>query len=162
MSRGGLKHPPKKKHTAKPRPLAQIPLTDSERLQKTRAELDKSMIYLLEAERLASWGQAPNACIHSAYFAMLHCARAIILACGGVGKTLDVPNSHEHVIQHFGNVVAKERHELAGCGLMLNRARGDRMIADYDLVRTASPEDAAQTTADARRFIDSCKQRWQM
>jgi hypothetical protein len=41
-------------------------LSDSERSIKAQAEFEKAMIHLIEAERLAEWGNAPNACIHSA------------------------------------------------------------------------------------------------
>src|SRR3982074_146006 len=93
VSRGTKRHPPKQKHVTKPRPAAVAPLSDSDRSIKARAEFEKAMIHLIEAERLAEWGNAPNACIHSAYYAMHHCASAAILAAGGVGKRRDVPKS---------------------------------------------------------------------
>lgn len=117
-------------------------------------------MHLAEAERLANWGQAPNACIHSAYYAMHHCAAAAILLAGGVGKRGDVPKSHEHVIEHFGNLVEHEAGALGQCGRMLSLARSERMMADYDLVRDAKPSEAAETVADARKFFDACRARW--
>src|SRR5947199_3772781 len=128
---------------------AVVPLSDSERSIKAQAEFEKAMIHLIEAERLAEWGNAPNACIHSAYYAMHHCASAAILAAGVVGKRRDVPKSHEHVIEHYGKLVAVEPGNLAHSGRVLSRARTDRMDADYDLVRRATKKDAAATTADA-------------
>lgn len=127
-----------------------------------RHEFKKALIHLAEAEQLAAWGEAPNACVHSAYYAMHHCASAAILAAGGVGKRRDVPASHEHVIQHYGKLVAGEPGDLGHSGLVLSRARSDRMRADYDLVRGANKRDAAATAADARRFIEVCKTKWNL
>jgi len=118
------------------------------------------MVHLIEAERMAAWGDAPNACVHSAYYAMHHCAAAAILAAGGVGKRRDVPQSHEHVIQYYGNIVASESDYLGQSGMVLSRARTDRMVADYDLVRGITNEEAAVTVRDARQFVDACKAKW--
>jgi hypothetical protein len=101
-------HPPKKKHANRPRPPVVEPLTDSARREKAQQEFDKAVTHLIEPERLVQWGQAPNACVHSAYYAMHHSACAALLAAGGVGKYLDAPKSHEHVIQHYGNLVARQ------------------------------------------------------
>lgn len=92
-------HPPKKKHVNRPRPLAVVPFTAAERRAKAQEEFEKAVTHLIEAERLAEWGRAPNACVHSAYYAMHHSACAALLASGGIGKRLDVPKSHEHVIE---------------------------------------------------------------
>jgi uncharacterized protein (UPF0332 family) len=160
MSRRGKTHPLKKKHTNKPRPPAAVPLSSLERKIKAEQEFEKAMIHLLEAEQLAAWGNAPNACVHSAYYAMHHCASAAILAAGGVGKHGDVPKSHEHVIQHYGKLVAEEPGDLRQSGMILSRARTDRMVADYDLVSGANKHDAAATAADARKFISACANKW--
>jgi uncharacterized protein (UPF0332 family) len=158
MSRG-KEHPPKKKHKNRPREALIVPLSQVERSIKAQQEFEKGMINLIEAERMAEWGEAPNACIHSAYYAMYHCAAAAILAAGGVGKRLDVPQSHEHVIQHYGKLV-EGQPDLVELAMVLSRARTDRMVADYDLVRGASNTDAKATTADARRFIDANMKKW--
>jgi uncharacterized protein (UPF0332 family) len=118
------------------------------------------MIHLIEAERMAEWGKAPNACAHSAYYAMHHCGAAAILAAGGVGKRRDVPQSHEHIVQHYGNLTATEPSYLGQSGKILSRARTDRMVADYDLVRGIASDGAAAMVKDARQFVDACKARW--
>ena len=118
------------------------------------------MIHLIEAERMAEWGNAPNACAHSAYYAMHHCAAAAILAAGGVGKRRDAPQSHEHIVQHYGNLTATEPGYLGQSGKILSRARTDRMVADYDLVRGIASDDAAATVKEAREFVEACKARW--
>jgi hypothetical protein len=84
--RGKNTHLPKKKHANRPRAAPVVPLSELERGIKAQQEFEKAMIHLIEAERIAKWGSAPNACVHSAYYAMHHCASAAILAAGGVGK----------------------------------------------------------------------------
>jgi uncharacterized protein (UPF0332 family) len=160
MSRGGGKHPPKKKHENRPRRASVEPLSDVDRATKAQQEFDKAMINLIEAERIAAWGDAPNACVHSAYYAMHHCAAAAILASGGVGKRLNAPPSHEHVIQEYGKLVEGEQGDLGESGKMLSRARTDRVVADYDLDRGANNTDARATTIDARKFVDANAKKW--
>ena len=160
MTGGEKKHPPKRKHKNRPRPPPVIPLSDEERSIKAKQEFEKALLHLAEAEKLARWGEAPNACAHSAYYAMHHCACAAILAAGGVGKYSDVPKSHEHVIEHYGRLTAGEHGYLGESGKALSRARTDRDIADYGLGHTISAVDAAATTADARAFVDACAAKW--
>jgi uncharacterized protein (UPF0332 family) len=135
-------------------------LSDIDRQIKAQQEFEKAMIHLVEAEHMAEWGNAPNACVHSAYYAMNHCATAAILASGGVGKRRDAPQSHEHIIQHYGTLVASEPGYLGASGMVLSRARTDRMVADYDLVRGVSAKDASATVKEARQFVDACKIKW--
>jgi uncharacterized protein (UPF0332 family) len=158
--RGKKAHPPKKKHVNKPRREPVVPLSELERKIKAQREFEKAVIHLIEAERIAEWGNAPNACAHSAYYAMHHCASAAILAAGGVGKRRDAPQSHEHIVQHYGNLIASEPGYLGRSGMVLSRARTDRMVADYDLVRDITNNDATSTAEDARRFVDACKAKW--
>jgi uncharacterized protein (UPF0332 family) len=157
-----MRHPAKKKHPNKPRPDPVIPLSDLDRLRLSNQEFQKALIHLAEAEKLAEWGQAPNACVHSAYYAMEHCAAAALLANGGVGKRKDVPKSHEHLIEHFGKLVEGKPGTLGDCGRMLSRARTDRMTADYNLVESVSDEDARDTTSEARKFMDACAAVWRL
>jgi uncharacterized protein (UPF0332 family) len=151
---------PKKKHVNRPRREPVAPLSDLERRIKAQQEFEKAMIHLIEVEYMAEWGHAPNACAHSAYYAMHHCAAAAILAAGGVGKRRDAPQSHEHIVQHYGNLIASESGYLSQSGMVLSRARTDRMVADYDLVRGITNDDATKTVKDARQFVDACKAKW--
>jgi uncharacterized protein (UPF0332 family) len=160
VSRRGNPQPPKKKHANRPRPAPVEPLSDLDRRIKAQGEFEKAMIHLIEAERMAAWGDAPNACVHSAYYAMHHCASAAILLAGGVGKRRDVPQSHEHVIQHFGNLVAAEAGYLGQSGMALSRARSDRRRADDDLMRGATSADAVETAKQARLFVAACREKW--
>lgn len=154
------KHPPKAKKANRPRPPPVVPLTPPEQASKAQEEFEKAMTHLAEAERMSEWGLAPNACVHSAYYAMHHAATAALFAAGGVGKHKNVPKSHEHVIQHYGRLIDKEPEPLGGTGKMLSRARTDRMVADYDLVRSAAAKDARETTSDARRMVDAIQAKW--
>jgi hypothetical protein len=43
---------------------------------------------------------------------------------------------------------------------MLSRARTDRVVADYDLVRGANNTEARATTVDARKFVDANAKKW--
>ncbi|KGD91930.1 MULTISPECIES: HEPN domain-containing protein [Rhizobium/Agrobacterium group] len=155
-----LSHPPKKKKTNKPRKEPVTPIGEEVRKHKARLEFSKSIIHLKEAQRLAAWEQAPNACVHSAYYAMYHCATAVILASGGVGKKLDAPESHTHVIEHFGKIIRNQQKDLEHLGMTLNRARTDRMISDYGLVEGVDNELAASTTEDATTFVQTCREVW--
>jgi uncharacterized protein (UPF0332 family) len=160
--RAGQKHPPKKKHVTKPRPEPRSVLSEREKALRARLEFAKGLVHLREALELAGFARAPNACVHAAYYAMHHTARAALFANGGVGKTGDVPLSHEHVIEHFGKLVSGEAGELGRCGLLLTRARTDRTVGDYDLIRNPTNAEAAATSADAELFVNQCRARWSL
>ena len=160
MTKGVKKHPPKKKHPNKPRPEPVVPLTDGERRLYAKQEFIKAEMHLAEAEALAEAAIAPNACAPAAYYAMHHCAAASILAAGGVGKRRSFPESHAHVIEHFGKLVAGQSSVLGETGMMLSRAQTDRDVADYDLVKTISQKDAAELAANARTLLEACNTKW--
>lgn len=109
MTKGVKKHPPKKKKLNRPRPEPVVPLTDDERRLFALKEFAKAEMHLKEAEILSKAAATPNACAHSAYYSMYHCAAAFILSAGGVGKRRSFPESHTHVIEHFGKLVADEK-----------------------------------------------------
>lgn len=158
----GIGQPPKKKHAKKPRPAPVVPLPESDRASKAIAEYEKARVHLAEAKTLAALATAPNACAHVAYYAMFHAASAAILAAGGVGKRKDVPPSHEHVLEHFGNLVANEPGQLSEAGLLLGRARADRMTADYGLTKSIEATDAIATVKDAEVLVGLVGQRWSL
>ncbi|HEV7228732.1 HEPN domain-containing protein [Brevundimonas sp.] len=155
------RHPPKKKHQNRPRPLPVVPLTDTQRRARAIEEMVKAETLLAEAEKLAVWGEAPLACVHSAYYAMHHAAVAALFATGGVGRVGDVPKSHEHVIQHFGNLVEGLGDEaLRASGVALSRARTDRVAADYDMDVGFTSAEAADLVASARALVEAVKATW--
>lgn len=160
MTRGKRPHPPKKKHGNRPRPPPVVPLTADQRATKAQQEFDKAIVHLLEAEQMARWGRAPNACAHSAYYAMHHCAAAAILAAGGVGRYGDVPKSHNHVVEHYGVLTKDEPGYLGSSGIALSQAQAEREIADYDLGQGVTRSDAEAITREARRFVAACAGKW--
>jgi uncharacterized protein (UPF0332 family) len=91
---------------------------------------------------------------------MYHAASAAILAAGGVGRHRDAPKSHEHVIEHYGNIVQRHPDTLAETGLWLNRTRTERVVADYDLSRDASASDATEITGQAKRMLAAIRATW--
>jgi uncharacterized protein (UPF0332 family) len=80
VTKGVKKHPSRKKHPNKPRPDPVVPLNDDERRAYAQQEFAKAEMHLKEAEIHAKAKITPNACAHSAYYAMYHCAAASILA----------------------------------------------------------------------------------
>jgi uncharacterized protein (UPF0332 family) len=82
------------------------------------------------------------------------------LAAGGIGRHRDAPKSHEHIIEHYGNLVASEPGYLGQSGKVISRARTDRMVADYGLIRGITKAEASETTGEARQFVDACRTKW--
>lgn len=93
---------------------------------------------------------------------MHHGARAVLFKAGGVGKTKDVPASHEHVIEHFGKLLVNEADATGDLGRMLNRARGERVRSDYGLDDDVTEEEAKEAAANAAYFVDGCIKRWDL
>ncbi|MBY5667400.1 HEPN domain-containing protein [Rhizobium leguminosarum] len=157
-----MKDPAKKKGTNRERKTPQPPLADKVREQKSSQEFAKALTLIAEAKILAKNGTTPHACAHTVYFAMYHCARAALLQSGGVGKTKDVPNSHEAVVQHFGNLNENGFAGPVNLGQVLNRARGMRVMSDYDLVEEISDDDATESVSEAVEFIEKCRSTWKL
>ncbi len=119
---------------------------------------------------MAAWGKAPSACIHSAYYATHFIAIAALFRAGGVGKRGDVPESHEHVLQHSLRLAETLPPPLNESGKELNRARDMRVETDYfggaggNLnigVHGATSEDAAIVTANAADLISQLRRYWE-
>jgi uncharacterized protein (UPF0332 family) len=122
-----------------------------------------------EAVAMSEWGEAPNACIHSAYYAMHFIAVAALLRAGGVGKRKDVPESHEHVIQHYARLAETLPAPFTESGKLLNRARDMRVEADYfrdehgnlDFgMHGATAKESSDLTTEAVSFVANWLQRW--
>ena len=165
----GIRQPAKKKHFNKPRLVAVTPLSDLEREFRAAEAKQKAKIHLEEAVAIAAWGKAPNAAIHSAYYAMHFCAVAALYRAGGVGKLKAVPESHEHVIKHYIQMAeAIDDEYLKDSGMELNRLRDDRMRADYFIavdqeegsgITGASPEEANEAANAAELFLEAWARR---
>ncbi len=120
MNAKKLTDPPKKKHPKTPRLEPAKPWTDAERAERAAYEFQKAVKFLTEADKILRLRTVPNACVHSAYYAMYHCACAAILAAGGVGKLRNFPESHKHVLEHFAKITVNETGLLAETGAALN------------------------------------------
>jgi uncharacterized protein (UPF0332 family) len=159
MKKPGMTHPPKKKHAAKPRAQV-VRLTEEQQLAKARAEMRKAMDILSEAKALAATEIAPMACVHSAYYAMHHCAIAVLLVTGGADRFGDVPGSHKHVVEHFAARIESDAKALTGLVEDLRGALVDRVTADYDAHGAVSMGEATHLVAQAEAFLAKCGSQW--
>jgi uncharacterized protein (UPF0332 family) len=117
-------------------------------------------MHLREAELLAAAGTAPSACVHSAYYAMYHCAAAALLTTGGIGRRGDIPRNHAGIMEEYGKRFDGEEGILGQTGKMLAEALVGRVIADYALGRDSTNEEAIEITGKARIFVDACSEKW--
>jgi len=137
--------------------------TESQRRILAQGRLNLATVHLREAEAIRALGKAPNACVHAAYYAMHHCAAAAILLTGGVGKRKSVPDSHEHVIQHYAKLVETGDDAARESAKWLNFARSMRAKADYNAIEGGVvQQDAEQVMLDAHAFFDFFTDRWKM
>ena len=141
-----------------PRKPKAIPLTDAERAGKAKDEHGRATLHMNEARRLAPWGQAPNACLHSINYAMYHAATAVLFLHGGIGPSRAVPESHTHVLGYFGQLAAKTGAEAEAAATLLANAKAAREEFDDGSIAGASPEEARAAFEDARQFIPICEQ----
>jgi uncharacterized protein (UPF0332 family) len=153
------KYPPKNKKTNKPRNPPIQKLSDADRQIKVEQEYQKAMILLGQSEKAATC-EIPDLCIHGAYYAMIHCARAVILKTGGMSKSGDVPNTHRPVIERFSKLVASEPGDFGKLGMTLFVAFEGREAADYTTGFVTSPKQATAAAAEARKFITLCANKW--
>jgi uncharacterized protein (UPF0332 family) len=118
---------------------------------------------------MSDWGEAPNACIHSVYYAMYFIAVAALLRAGGVGKRKNVTESHEHVIQHYARFAETLPAPFKETGKLLNRPRDMRVKADYFRdehrnlgfgVHGATIKEASDLTTEVSSFVANWLRRW--
>ena len=169
MARGS-KQPAKKKHVNKGRKVPVVELAEYERDFRADEAEQKAVIHLSEAIGIAQWGNAPYAAHHSAYYSMHFCAVAALYRSGGVGKRKDVPESHEHILQHYSILVESLDEEfLKESGILLNRARDDRMRADYFVgvdqkigfgLQGANRDEAREAAEVAAQFLKAWTNKW--
>ena len=157
-----MSDPPKKKHKANARPIVVTPLTESERRLRAASEFAKARAYLDELEKISVIKNIAIARVHLAYYAMHHCACAAILMSGGVGKLLDFPKSHQHVLEHFAKIVAGEPGYLAAAGQALSRAKRLREMGDYEMDQNPSQAEADEAAEEAFTFLAACSARWDL
>ncbi|WP_109667106.1 HEPN domain-containing protein [Mesorhizobium loti] len=157
------------KKPAKPRREPIVELTEDEREEEASQAIEKAVIHLKEAEEMAPWGKAPNACAHAAYYAMHFVAVAALFRSGGVGKHKSVPKSHEHVLRHYIKLAEASTSPIKESAMMLNRALNLRLESDYFIndqgvwdsgMHGASKNEAAEMTAEARKLLNAWMAVW--
>lgn len=128
-----------------------------------RGRLRLGEVHLSEAELLVKKGDTPNACAHAAYYAMYHCAAAALYLENRTGKNGLVVESHEHVLQHYANLVKDEALPLSETAMWLNQARAARVRADYGMVYGgATREDAQESCTNAILFFKLFREKWSL
>jgi uncharacterized protein (UPF0332 family) len=159
-----------KKKPPKPRREAIQETTDAEREDEAEQAIEKASIHLKEAEEMAPWGRAPNACVHAAYYAMHFVAVAALFRAGGVGPRRSVPESHEHVLLHYIKLAEAQTGFLRDSGKILNRARDMRVQCDYFTdddgnrdfgMHGASKKEATEITEQARLMLSAWREVWE-
>lgn len=111
---------------------------------------DKARTKLREAERIDPT-TAPGAMVHSAYYAMHHAARAVLLAVAGTAAV-----RHDKVIQEFGLLAVKQDDaELKDAGRAINRMMTNRNIWDYEAANPTEQQ-AKDAASVARSFLAVC------
>lgn len=128
-----------------------------------RGRLRLGETHLREAQILAKRADVPNACAHAAYYAMHHCAAAALYLENKTDKHGKVVESHEHVLQHYANLVKDEPAPLSETAAWLNEARACRVRADYGIVLGgATIEDARESCTNALRFFAAFQEKWRL
>lgn len=101
--------------------------------------------------KLQSPVTAPDACIHLAYYAMLHAACAVLLE-----RTGDAPKTHSGTIGQFSRLVLADAERGRKYGRAFNEAEKLRLVSDYqDTPPTAT--EAADLQSTAHDFVAYCR-----
>ena len=112
----------------------------------------------LLAEALAmDLERTPGAAVHTAYYAMHHAARAVLLLKEGAAA----PTRHGLVIGRFGLIAKNEPNgpeRLLIAGRDINRVYADRIASDYDVEATTTPAQAAAGVLKAKNFVAICQE----
>ncbi len=117
--------------------------------EATEDGLDRAHQSLKSAHLILEDASNPNGAISSAYYAMLHAARA---ALNEAGKA---PKSHSGVQHLLRETYVKDGPLDAYYHSLLSDAEGDRLDADYELTPSFSTDDAEQWIERAEDFVDT-------
>ena len=109
-----------------------------------------------EAKATGAMGQAPISTIHSAYYAMHHAARAVLVS-RATGADVVGPRSHGAVVQEFGRLVKGGPADVLQARRGLNQLMDERTAADYGVTFVANPADALAAVGRAIAFLDVCR-----
>lgn len=111
------------------------------------AGLERARRALHEARDNARLGHHAVA-INRAYYAAFYASLALLKSIGLDAKTHE--GVHALISQHFVRPGALP----AETGRRLKHLEGDRELADYDLAGEPSAADAAESVAEATRYVD--------
>jgi uncharacterized protein (UPF0332 family) len=111
------------------------------------AGLERARRALQEAQDNTRLGHHAVA-INRAYYAALYASLALLKSIGIDAKTHE--GVHALISQHFVRSGALPPET----GRRLKHLEGDRELADYDLLSEPSAQDAADTLAEATRYVD--------
>ena len=115
---------------------------------------NKGCIHLAEA-RAMDRTRTPGAGVHSAYYAMHHAARAVLLKHDGESAA----TKHGAVIGRFGQIArnhSTDSAELMKLGRYINLVYQERIDADYDVEETTTADEADQCINQAEEFLSVC------
>jgi uncharacterized protein (UPF0332 family) len=108
--------------------------------------------FLSDCEAIVALSR-PRVTTHSAYYAMFHAARAVLVSIDGDRAA----TKHNGVARKFGQIaVADGPPEMLAAGRAINVAHEARIEADYELRQTPKSIDASERAADARAFLAAC------
>jgi uncharacterized protein (UPF0332 family)/predicted nucleotidyltransferase len=127
------------------------PINRSPRGMKESTEdgLDRARKSLKSAHVLLDDAADPNSAISSAYYAMLHAARA---ALNEAGKA---PKSHKGVQHELRETYVETGRLDTRYHSMLSQAEDKRIDADYELSPSFTAEDAEEWIGKAEDFVDT-------
>ena len=112
--------------------------------------------HLEEAQAVRAAGVAPLSTVHSAYYAMHHAARAVLIL-KATGPDIVGPRSHGSVVQEFGRLMKGGTAPLLQAGRDLNLMMRERTAADYGVTYLATTAVAHAAVARAATFLDLCR-----
>jgi uncharacterized protein (UPF0332 family) len=106
----------------------------------------------LEAAEYLFEGKFYSDAVSRAYYSMFYSAKLLLSI-----KEL-YPRTHKGVISQFGLEFVKTGFMEDVYGRALTHAKDRREIADYDLEKDFTPQEAEAIIDDARRFLDRVKE----
>ncbi len=116
--------------------------------EEIRKEITRGRKSLKSAQKLFEEHLFEDA-ISRAYYAVLHSARAVLLA-----ENVKV-DSHEAVKRLFGKYLIKTGKIDTRFSKILREEQDERYLADYDVAFSPDPERVEKRIEDAKEFLDS-------
>ena len=116
-------------------------------LPEVRSEMERARKSLAAAKALLGEGLLEDALSRS-YYAVLHAARALLLAEGVEVK------SHEAVKRMFGLTFVQRGKIGPDYARILREEQDDRLLADYDVAFSPEAERVETRIRDAGAFLD--------